>query len=119
MRLVVLRGLAQIIADYLNMDGKLAERKLLFVVLNVTSSGGIVGIAIMGLFAIFGYTSFATTMGIFLLMVFLGAIDALSAYKEVEVRRVEVKYAKYMPVLCVLPMILYLLAAQYLTMATL
>ncbi|MCD8342293.1 MAG: hypothetical protein LUC87_09130 [Clostridiales bacterium] len=112
--MIIFGRLAQNIADYLNMDGKLERQKTLFCLLNVTSSGGIVCLFLLLVLAIYSDISYGLVMVVLLAVAVIGWFDALRAFRQVERRRVPVKHANYFMALYIAPIVLYLFVAEIL-----
>ncbi|MCD8367104.1 MAG: hypothetical protein LUC48_03660 [Clostridiales bacterium] len=112
--MIIFGRLAQNIADYLNMDGKLERQKTLFCLLNVTSSGGLVGLFFLVILSIYGNVNYGTVMVVLLAVAVIGWFDALRAFRQVERRRVPVKHANYFLALYIAPIVLYLFVAEIL-----
>ncbi len=117
--MVLFKPITQRIADYLNMDGKLKDRKLLFIILNLTSSGGLVGIALLGLVAWYGAITVTSVFVVFLFIVVLGLIDSLTSFNNVEIRHNPPAHPKMVVPMCLVPFIAFLLLAEYFLLARL
>lgn len=103
-------SITQAIADYLNQDGKLAKRRLLFCLLNVTSSGGLVGLFLLAVLAYLRSVTPATLLIVLFAIVVFGAGDSLLALHRVEYRRTQKRYSSRFTLLCVAPLALFLAA---------
>ncbi|MCD8085596.1 MAG: hypothetical protein LUF28_04605 [Clostridiales bacterium] len=112
--MIIFGKLAQKIADYLNMDGRLDRQKTLFCLLNVTSSGGIVCLFLLVVLAVYSTITYGLVMVVLLAVSVIGWFDALRQFRTVERRRAPVKNASYFMALCIAPMILYLFVAEIL-----
>ncbi len=115
--MIIFGKLAQKIADYLNMDGRLDRQKTLFCLLNVTSSGGIVCLFLLAVLAVYSTITYGLVMVVLLAVSVIGWFDALRQFRTVERRRAPVKHAGYFMALCIAPMILYLFVAEILLIA--
>ncbi|MCD8127014.1 MAG: hypothetical protein LUD82_06000 [Clostridiales bacterium] len=115
--MIIFGKLAQNIADYLNLDGKLDRQKTLFCLLNVTSSGGLVGLFFLVVLAVYNNVNYGTVIAVLVAVAVIGWFDALRAFRNVERRQVPVKHANYFLALYIAPIVLYLFAAEILMIA--
>lgn len=111
--------ISQRIADYLNQDGKLEERKAVYCILSTAASGGLLGLALMLILALAGALSPHMLLLEMLVVVLGGLADSLRSFGYVERREgLGLKPGRRFVFLCFLPMIVFLVLVMLLMVMT-
>ncbi|MCC8100961.1 MAG: hypothetical protein LIP11_01415 [Clostridiales bacterium] len=102
--------ITQRIADYLNMDGNLEQRKGAFCILNLTASGGLMGIFLIIVLWMVGMLS-PFALWVEMMFVIVGCTaQSLFSFRKVEPKKLKGdKPGRSFVFACFLPMFVYLL----------
>ena len=106
---MLFRPLAQRIADYLNLDGKLDTRKTMFCILNMGSSGGIIGLLMLIVLALIHKLTLDVLIVETVLITFGSWASASAAFRDIQRNETPGLHpSKWFVRLCMMPFVIYM-----------